>query len=322
MLTPAGCSPGSSSSATPQKPTATPASVARPGCSPSSARRTTTHSGTEAISRAARLDGTSCSATVTRPLPPAASSVPTIAADTSWRRVMRSGPRRTRRTASISAAGDREPQPGAQQRRDGPHHDADRQVGRAPDHVDRPQAGPHLPRGRGERRRGRGALAHHAKASHAGEAWERSGAEGGLGLRPAGRAGRPHRGAGRARGGQRSSPRRRGRAAGRPRPRWGGTGRPRRGRRAARGRPRRRRRPPPGAPGARARGGCRAAARVASATRSSSSASLMVRGVLVVMRIQRSAVAGCEVDIQTGRPKPLPQMKVLATSDKLALCST
>jgi hypothetical protein len=41
-----------------------------------------------------------------------------------------------------------------------------------------------------------------------------------------------------------------------------------------------------------------------------------------VMMIERSAVAGCEVDIQGGRAQPLPQMNVIAGYDKLPLCST
>src|SRR3954462_11331552 len=69
--------PGRSSSATPQNPTPTPASV-RPGTRPPVPRRiTTTHSGTDEITSAASDDGMYCSATFTTPFPPATSSDPT-----------------------------------------------------------------------------------------------------------------------------------------------------------------------------------------------------------------------------------------------------
>ena len=57
------CSPGRTSSATPAKPTSTEAAPRGLTRSPVAARIRITHSGTEAISSAAMLDGTSCSAT-------------------------------------------------------------------------------------------------------------------------------------------------------------------------------------------------------------------------------------------------------------------
>jgi hypothetical protein len=69
--------PGRSRSATPAKPTATPASVAAPTRSPVTARMSTTHNGIAAMMSAASPLGTSCSATITRPLPPATSPAPT-----------------------------------------------------------------------------------------------------------------------------------------------------------------------------------------------------------------------------------------------------
>ena len=50
---------------------------------------------------AVRPEGTSCSATVTRPLPPKQSRLPTSAAPSAWARVIRtrSGPPRRRRMA-------------------------------------------------------------------------------------------------------------------------------------------------------------------------------------------------------------------------------
>ena len=87
--------------------------MARPGRSPTSARSSTTHSGTDAMSSAARLEGTSRSATVTRPLPPPARSGPTTAAHASCLPVTRAGPRRTRSTirSSTPATAKRSPAP-------------------------------------------------------------------------------------------------------------------------------------------------------------------------------------------------------------------
>ena len=219
------------------------------------------------------------------------------------------------------AAGHGEAQPGAQQRRDGPHHDADRQVGRAPDHVDRPQAGPHLPRGRGERRRGRGALAHHAKASHAGGRGNALGPRGdsdgqrtpcGRTEAQAARRARASVAAAAARTRSRSTTSAVGRNG-------SATAVPSRSESAAT--------TPPSA-SARSTGCGRCAAAVELGEGGQRSAVVLAGepdGEGVWSRsceFERSAVAGCEVDIQGGRTEPLPQMNVRAGYDKLPLCST
>ncbi len=95
------CSPGRSRSATPAKPTSTAPIPARETRSPEPRRIRITHSGTEAISRAATLEGTSCSATVTTALAPG-SRMPTSSALSSWARVGRTE-RRSERTPTITA---------------------------------------------------------------------------------------------------------------------------------------------------------------------------------------------------------------------------
>ena len=93
-----GRSPGSSSTATPTKPSATHSGVARPTRSPNARRKSTTHSGTEAMTSAARPDGTPWSSpTDTSPLPPSSSATPTNEQPSSSARVTRSAdhPRRT-----------------------------------------------------------------------------------------------------------------------------------------------------------------------------------------------------------------------------------
>ena len=67
--------------------------------SPDTARSSTTHSGIAAMMSAASPDGTSCSATITSPLPPATSSAPTTAQESSCRRSSRA-PRTPRRIAT------------------------------------------------------------------------------------------------------------------------------------------------------------------------------------------------------------------------------
>src|SRR3954454_15660105 len=96
--------PGSSSKATPPKPTATLARVSRGTGSPVARRMTTTQSGTLEITSAARLDGMYCSATLTTPLPPAARSEPTIQQAMIWGRdrVLAEGAPRARATAYSS----------------------------------------------------------------------------------------------------------------------------------------------------------------------------------------------------------------------------
>ena len=99
----AGRLPGSRSSPRPQKPTATPASV--PRCTrsrPMVERMSTSHSGTEAMSSAASPAGTSRSATVTRPLPPAGSSRPTSPAAARLRGATRTRCPRAARNASMA----------------------------------------------------------------------------------------------------------------------------------------------------------------------------------------------------------------------------
>jgi hypothetical protein len=86
------------------KPRTTPPTVRRVGRSPVPARTSTTHSGIDATSSAARLDGRprSC-ASVTRPLPPSSSSRPVPAAPASSRPVARKA-ERPRRTATQAAS--------------------------------------------------------------------------------------------------------------------------------------------------------------------------------------------------------------------------
>jgi hypothetical protein len=74
--------------------------MAADGRSRSIARSRTTHSGVPAMSSAAMLESTSCSATATNPLPPTRRNSPHSAAVTSWLRVIRNAgrPRDTRRT--------------------------------------------------------------------------------------------------------------------------------------------------------------------------------------------------------------------------------
>jgi hypothetical protein len=91
--------PGRKISATPPRPTSTPRAVAGAGRSRSSARSTTIHNGVHAISSATSPESTRCSATLTRPFPPASSSMPDTAAVATWVRVARSAdrPRRAAR---------------------------------------------------------------------------------------------------------------------------------------------------------------------------------------------------------------------------------
>ena len=90
--------PGRKMIATPARPISTPSAVAGPGRSRSSSRKITIHSGTQAMISATRPDSTRCSATVTRPFPPASSRIPETAAVLSWARVARSAAgRRTAR---------------------------------------------------------------------------------------------------------------------------------------------------------------------------------------------------------------------------------
>jgi hypothetical protein len=98
--------PGSARTTSPAKPTRTPATVAAGARSPRPNLSTTTHSGTEATSSAARPEGTVCSPRTTPPLPPSSSSVPTAAAPASCRRFTRSAPRprRSRSTTPSTAA--------------------------------------------------------------------------------------------------------------------------------------------------------------------------------------------------------------------------
>ena len=99
---PAGWLPGSARTAMPTKPSAVPAMVARRGVSRASRRRQTSQSGTSATSRAARPEGTVCSATATPPLPQVSSSTPTTPADSNRRGGTRRtpGPWRTARNAA------------------------------------------------------------------------------------------------------------------------------------------------------------------------------------------------------------------------------
>ena len=146
----AGCR-GAGAAARPQKPTATPASVPRWTRSPPTVeRRSTSHSGTEAMSSAASPAGTSRSATVTRPLPPAGSSRPTRPAAARLRGATRTRCPRAARKREHGDAGDREARAGPQQRRDVLDHHADGDVGPAPQDVDDGERRPHPPRGRRE----------------------------------------------------------------------------------------------------------------------------------------------------------------------------
>lgn len=115
--TPESCTappmPGRVSTASPAKPSSTPPRVRSGGRSPVAVRSTTSHIGTAAMSSAARPDGTSVSASTTRPLPPRISSRPTMTAEPTWARVARSaaGPYRqaTRPSSSRPAAMKRAP---------------------------------------------------------------------------------------------------------------------------------------------------------------------------------------------------------------------
>jgi hypothetical protein len=79
--------------------------VAAEGRSRRTTRRRTTHSGVPAMSRAARPESTSCSATATRPLPPTSRNTPQTAAVVSWVRVMAKADRpRTSRIAATSTS--------------------------------------------------------------------------------------------------------------------------------------------------------------------------------------------------------------------------
>ena len=100
-----GRSPGSTRIARPTKPTATPTSVASGGRWRSPSLNSTTISGTAPTRSAARPEGTSCSATVTSPLPPKQRSVPSRAANSASSRVTRRapGPRRRRRISPNNA---------------------------------------------------------------------------------------------------------------------------------------------------------------------------------------------------------------------------
>src|SRR4051812_34933498 len=94
------------SSASPPKPTSTPASVAAAGRSPVISRNTTSHSGTLAMSSAARPLDMWSSATPTMPFPPVSSNSPTSAAVASRRHGTRStrGPFLIASTAPSSTA--------------------------------------------------------------------------------------------------------------------------------------------------------------------------------------------------------------------------
>ena len=96
--------PGSSSTATPPKPTSTPISVPFGTRSRKTRRKTITHMGSEAMSSAARPEGTPAfSPTDTRPLPPSMSRTPTTAAPASCRHDMCSA-ERPRRSSSHAAS--------------------------------------------------------------------------------------------------------------------------------------------------------------------------------------------------------------------------
>ena len=93
---------GRSSSATPAKPTSTAPMPARDTGSPAVRRSSMTHSGTDAISSAARFDGTSCSATVTTALAPVSRHADDQRAQELRARRAARG-RRSERTTSITA---------------------------------------------------------------------------------------------------------------------------------------------------------------------------------------------------------------------------
>ncbi len=89
------------SSERPPKPMATPVIVVQCGRSPARRRNTTSHSGTDAMSRAVRPDEMCCSAMLTPPLPNVSSRIPTSTAEPSaCRRSRRTdGPYRIASTA-------------------------------------------------------------------------------------------------------------------------------------------------------------------------------------------------------------------------------
>lgn len=97
--------PVSESAATPPKPTSTPARVSTCGRSRTSRRKSTSHSGTDATSSAARPLEMCCSATETRPLPPVSSSTPTRAAPRNSRRFMAKAPRPRRHSSPSASSG-------------------------------------------------------------------------------------------------------------------------------------------------------------------------------------------------------------------------
>jgi hypothetical protein len=98
--------PGRSRRATPQKPKTTPTSVTRATRSPDARRINTTQTGTIATISAASPEAIDCSATITRPLPPAASAMPQNAAHAAWRPVTDASTERSTRirtTASMTS---------------------------------------------------------------------------------------------------------------------------------------------------------------------------------------------------------------------------
>ena len=145
--TPPEAGPANTSTASPTTPTPTPAIVAVRGRSPVSARKSTIHSGTAAISSAASPDDTPCWATTTMPLPHAGSRRPESAVVPNCAGVHRNAapPGDAEHDHGQQHAADQEPEPAHEQRWHGREHEAVGQVGRAPQDVHHPEGDPGQP---------------------------------------------------------------------------------------------------------------------------------------------------------------------------------